>query len=408
MGSCCQEKAASTSAAKVSGSPEIADIICEFEEDYRLTHAMTSAQRNALWSIKACRTPALGGRVEKCDCCGATQALWNSCNNPHCPKCGSMKRAGWLESMKSVLLPCGYFHVVFTLDHSLLPIFQGQVEAAGALLFSAASDTLKTFAAKQGGVLGFTAVLHTWDQQLKRHPHLHCLIPAGMLSADHEKWIPFKNGFLFPVKALSKVFRAKLLDQLATLIQKGKLELKGDMSPRLAADLIAQSKRKSWVVFAQPPLGGPESVLKYLARYAYRVAISNERIVSVDENTVTFKVKDRKHDNATKLVTISGEEFVRRFFLHILPPGFRRIRHFGFIANASRRKLLSRCFKLLGKSRPSKPSKKSARTLMLELTGVDICCCQSCGKGTMVTLHRFQAGETGTELASAPQWMDSS
>ena len=368
----------------------VADIFRDYGEAFRQQHALTPAQAKAMRGIKLCRTPALGGRVEHCDHCGEEHLLWNSCNNPHCPTCGSMKRASWLDARRDELLPVGYFHLVFTLDHAVLPLIVRDPEAAYDALFSAAVGTLKSFASKLGGILGVTAVLHTWDQKLNRHPHIHCLVPAGMLSTDHERWIPSKKRFLFPVKALSKVFRARFLDQLAGRLRRGDLTLPEHLTAEDAQSMLAKSRRHSWVVFAQPPMGGPDSVLQYLARYAYRVAISNQRIVGVDDGSVSFTYKDRKNDSAIRNESIPADEFIRRFLLHILKPGFRRIRHFGFLANSNRARLLSRCFELLGRAPHGPRSKKNARTLMLELTGKDIALCSACGVGTMRTKRLIQ------------------
>jgi len=301
-----------------------------------------------------------------------------------------MKRAGWLDARRADLLPVGYFHIVFTMDHAVLPLIGRNPEAAYGALFSAAVDTLKAFASRRGGILGVTAVLHTWDQKLNRHPHIHCLVPGGMLSADHERWIPFKKRFIFPVKALSKVFRARCLDQLTDLLRRDDITLPDYITAEDAQSVLAKSRRRSWVVFAQPPMGGPDSVLQYLARYAYRVAISDQRIVGVNDSSVSFKYKDRKNDNAVRHESISANEFIRRFLLHILRPGFRRIRHFGFLANSNRARLLARCFELFNRAPPGPRAKKNARALMLELTGKDIALCSVCGVGTLRTKRLIQ------------------
>jgi len=387
----CQETTAGS--GEVRTGPTVAQIFRQYGSEYRSHHYLTPAQWKAMLDIEQCRTPALGGRVEECDHCGDQHLLWNSCNNPHCPTCGSMKRAAWLDARRSDLLPVGYFHVVFTLDHALLPLVAGNAEVAYQTLFSAAAGTLQTFAADRGGLLGVTAVLHTWDQKLSLHPHVHCLVPAGMLSADHQRWIPTRSRFLFPVKALSKVFRARFLDQLTGLLDAGNLQLPIDLTPDGAQTLLSQSRRQPWVVYSQPPLGGPDAVLQYLARYAYRVAISNSRIVGIEDGNVAFTYKDRDHGNVVCTATVPADEFLRRFLLHVLPPGFRRIRHFGFLANSNRAVLLSRCFELLGRTPPppaSRRPRKNARTLMLELTGVDIALCTACGIGTLHTALRIE------------------
>ena len=379
----CRQKAAAGPRDAQPGVT-VAGIFRNYGKAFRQQHALTPASSKAMRDIELCRTPALGGRVDKCDHCGDERHLWNSCNNPHCPSCGSMKRAAWLDARRGDLLPVGYFHIVFTLDHAVLPLIVRDPETAYGALFSAAVGTLKSFASNRGGILGVTAVLHTWDQKLNRHPHIHCLVPAGMLSDDHKRWIPFKKRFIFPVKALSKVFKARFLEQLAGLLRRGDIPLPDYLTAKDAQSMIAKSRRHSWVVFAQPPMGGPDSVLQYLARYAYRVAISDQRIVGVNDGSVSFTYKDRKNDNAIRNESIPADKFIRRFLLHVLKPGFRRIRHFGFMANSNRARQLSRCFELLDRAPPgTRSKKKNARTLMLELTGVDIALCPACDVGTM-------------------------
>jgi len=380
----CRPKAAAGLPDAQPGAT-VADIFRDHGKAFRQQYALTSAQVKAMRGIESCRKPALGGRVEQCDHCEEKHLLWNSCNNPHCPTCGSMKRAGWLDARRADLLPVGYFHIVFTLDHSILPLIVRNPEAAYSALFSAAVGTLKSFASKLGGILGVTAVLHTWDQRLHRHPHIHCLVPAGMLSTNHERWIPFRKRFIFPVKALSKVFRARYLDQLTALLRRDEIPLPDHITAEDAQSVLAESRRRSWVVFAQPPMGGPDSILQYLARYAYRVAISDQRIVDVDDDSVSFTCKDRKNNNAVRHESIPTNEFIRRFLLHVLKPGFRRIRHFGFLANSNRARLLARCFELLECTPPGPRAKKKVRALMLALTGKDIALCSACGVGTMRT-----------------------
>jgi hypothetical protein len=397
----CRQKAAAGLSDALPGAT-VAEIFRDHGEAFWQQHPLTPAQAKAIRGIKLCRTPALGGRGIQCDHCGEEHVVWNSCNNPHCPTCGSMKRAGWLDARRADLLPVGYFHIVFTLDHAILPLIVRNPEAAYGALFSAAVDTLKSFASRLGGILGVTAVLHTWDQKLNRHPHIHCLVPGGMLSADHGRWIPFKKRFIFPVKALSKVFRARFLDQLDGLLNRGVIPLPDYLTVEDAQSVLVESRRRSWVVFAQPPMGGPDSVLQYLARYAYRVAISDQRIVGVDVGAVSFTYKDRKNDNAIRSETIDADEFIRRFLLHVLKPGFRRIRHFGFLANSNRGRLLARCFELLDRVPPGPRTKKNVRALMLELTGKDIALCSVCGVGTMCAKRLIQPSARPSAVVTNP------
>ncbi len=395
---------------RVRTGHSVAEVFRRHGEEFLRHHVLTSAQRKAMRDIGGCRTPALGGRVDRCDQCGQEVLLWNSCNNPHCPACGSMKRAAWLDARRNDLLPVGYFHVVFTLDHGVLPLFQKAPERACDLLFTTAASTLKTFAQQRGGLIGMTAVLHTWDQQLREHPHLHCLVPAGFLARDHSRWIPTDRKFLFSVKALSKVFKSRFLDRTRDLLASGQLPLPDSITPEDAQILLRRAYRVPWVVYCQPPKGGPDVVLRYLARYAYRVAISNQRILAVDEDSVSFSYKDRSRNDAPCIATLSGHEFIRRFLLHVLPKGFRRIRHFGFLANSLRPTLLRRCFELLTHKPPFHRPRKTARALMLELTGKDISVCSCCGKGTLHTVLHVQplALRSGPCPARQIIWRDTS
>jgi len=373
--------------------PGVAGVFARYGEEYRRSHTLPSLHENVMRSIEQCRTPALGGHTDQCDVCGTQYTVWNSCNDPHCPTCGSMKRAQWLDERRAELLPTPYFHVVFTFDHGINVLAGWNQKFIYNLLFSATAETLQEFAHRKGGVLGITAMLHTWDQKLQRHLHVHCLVPAGMLSLDHERWIPFEGRFLFPVKALGRVFRGKVVEALRSANAKGRLALPPDIASAVPGhDLPALLRRlhnNDWVVYSQPPMGGPDAVLQYLARYAYRVAISNNRIKSVADGTVAFEYKDRKDGDQVKTLTLPAEDFIGRFLLHVLPLSFRRIRHYGLFANRWKKDLLARCFELLKQPRPSKPEKRSARTLMLELTGTDIAKCPRCKTGILFTVLRI-------------------
>jgi len=311
-----------------------------------------------------------------------------------------MKRARWLEKRRAELLPVPYFHVVFTLDHGLNFLVGYNQKLIYDLVIAAATKTLQEFARNAGGTLGITAVLHTWDQQLNRHVHLHCLVPGGMLSLDRQRWISLKKGtrankkhFLFPVKALSIVFRAKLFDALKRADTAGQLVWPMPSSaygkPTNMPALL-QGLKKKWVVYAKRPMGGPDAVLRYLGKYAYRVAISNERIKDISNGNVTFDYKDRKNGDRTAALALPADEFIRRFLLHVVPPQYRRIRHFGLFASRNKKHNLARCFELIsGTLPPRRPDKTSARDLMLKLTGIDIDLCPHCKKGTLRTVRRI-------------------
>jgi hypothetical protein len=343
-------------------------------------------------AIEVCRTQELGGHLDRCDGCGFERPSYNSCRNRHCPKCQSLAKAKWLEKQTAELLPLGYFHLVFTLPHVLNGLILAHKKILLGLLFKAVSETLIEFGQKRlGGTVGVIAVLHTWDQTLKDHFHLHCLIPGGALSDDHSRWIEARPNFLFPVKALSRVFRAKFLDRLQQACAKGKLPA--------ANHEIKASRQKSWVVYAKKPFSSPHTVLDYLGRYTHRVALSNDRILQVENGKVTLSYRDRKDGDRKKTTNLEAHEFIRRFLLHVLPDGFMRIRHFGFLANRSKKQALAQCRKILkiDATLPQIPN-RSAKELLLNLTGVDLSRCPCCNKGTMIVVGELPA------VSSSPRW----
>jgi len=364
---------------------EVADVFRLHGEAYRRTHPVSPLHRQVMSAIERCRTAALGGHVERCDACGFERVAYNSCRNRHCPKCQSLAKARWLEARRAELLPVHYFHVVFTLPHQLNPLALANKQALYSLLFHAAADTLKDFARDPkhlGGKTGFTAILHTWDQQLRYHVHLHCVVPGGALSPDAARWIPTRDHYLFPVRALSRVFRGKVIDGLQKSAANG--ELSFPAGAELLHPLIATLWSTDWVVYCKPPFAGPEKVLDYLARYTHRVAISNHRIVDVDEQRVTFRYRDRRDGDTVKLATLPAHEFIRRFLLHVLPKGFQRIRHYGFLAARAKARDLPRCRQLLGlPAELPDPEAKTTHELLLELAGIDLMTCPRCQRGTM-------------------------
>jgi predicted Zn-ribbon and HTH transcriptional regulator len=367
-------------AGQNKGRPELADIFRHYGERYRKTHCLPAAHRKVMRAVEVCRTAELGGHLKQCDTCGFEHPSYNSCRNRHCPKCQSLAKAQWLQEQSAELLPVGYFHLVFTLPHLLNGVILAHKKILLSLLFKAVSETLLEFGRTRfGGTVGIIAVLHTWDQTLNDHFHLHCLIPSGALSLDQSRWIAARPNFLFPVKALSVVFRGKFLDLLTQAREKGRIETP---SERLKA-----LRKKNWIVYAKKPFGSPRTVLDYLGRYTHRVALSNERILSVQNGQVTFTYRDRKDKDRLKSMTLDAQEFIHRFLLHVLPDGFMRIRHFGFLANRAKKHALPQCRKLLGLSSAlPKLAKKSAQDLLLELTGIDLSRCPRCQKGTLIVI----------------------
>jgi hypothetical protein len=344
---------------------ELADIFRLHGPAYlaRFGDSLPVQQKRALRDIVLCRTAALGGHVDQCDECGHRTISYCSCRNRHCPKCGSADRTAWLNQRAADLLPVEYFHVVFTLPQSLAPLALQNQRVVYGILFKAASETLLQIGADPkhlGALIGFLAVLHTWGQNLHDHPHLHCVIAGGGITADDSRWISCRRQFLFPVKVLSRLFRAKFASLLKRAFHHAKLGFYGKLQPlaknRNFFRWLNESMRSEWVVYAKPPFGGPQQVLKYLARYTHRVAISNRRLVALQNGSVTFRWKNYAKQNQPATMTLHATEFIRRFLLHVLPKGLVRIRHYGFLANRCRRQKISLCRRLLAAA-PIKPSK---------------------------------------------------
>jgi hypothetical protein len=330
-----------------SRRPEVADVLRIFGAAYREAHAPSPAQDRVLRLLPLCRTASLGGHRLRCDTCGHEEISYNSCRNRHCPKCRAAARAEWLVARERELLDVPYFHVVFTLPEELAAIALQNKAICYDQLFRASAETLRTIAADArhlGAEIGFLAVLHTWNQKLLHHPHVHCVVPGGGFSAGRERWIACRRDFFLPVRVLSRLFRRLYLQGLEAAQAASELEFHGQLEHlRDAAawkKTVHEARAKEWVVYAKPPFGGPTQVLKYLARYTHRVAISNARIESVDDRQVRFLWKDRSNDSRCRSMTLAGVEFVRRFLLHVLPKGFVSIRHFGFLANRTRRQAI--------------------------------------------------------------------
>ena len=337
---------------------EMADILraagAKFLQEHR--GYLSAEQLRAMNDLPACRTAALGGHVDACGACGEVQVSYNSCRNRHCPKCQGTARAKWLAARQAELLPVPYFHIVFTLPDTLAPLALQNPRVMYGILFRAASQTLLELAADRkylGAKIGLLAVLHTWGQNLLHHPHVHCVVPAGGISPDGERWITAKNNdFFLPVRVLSRVFRGKLIDMTRRAFAAGELRFHGQLTeraqPAAFEHLLNLAVRKDWIVYAKRPFGGPEVVLKYLARYTHRVAIANQRLLAYDGKRVTFRWKDYAAAGAEKTMTLAADEFIRRFLLHVLPSGLVRIRHYGWMANRGRKQKLSLCRQLLG------------------------------------------------------------
>jgi len=344
---------------------EVADVFRTYEKEFfaQWGNVLSAHQRKAFAAIRDCRTAALGGHVEyveQCDTCGHRVISYNSCRNRHCPKCQARARAEWLAEREGELLPVPYFHVVFTLPRQIGRLALQNAREIYRILFRAASETLLTVAAdprRLGAAIGFLMVLHTWGQNLHLHPHLHCVVPGGGISPDGLRWIGCKKkSFFLPVKVLSSRFRNLFLIYLREAFRADRLKFHGEMAglaqPAAFEALCRQARRIKWVVFVKPPFGGPEQVLKYLARYTHRVAISNRRLLSMEDGRVTFEYKDYADGSQIKVMTLEATEFIRRFLLHILPRGFVRIRQFGFLANRARGSKLALCRVLLGAVAP--------------------------------------------------------
>jgi hypothetical protein len=371
-------------------SCELADVFARYGEAYQRRYPLAWPKRKAIRDITRCRTAALGGHRQWCQTCGFERFVYHSCRNRHCPKCQTMATAAWVEARRQELLPVPYFHNVFTLPHELNPLLsfsQGNQRALLKLLFDAVAQTLLAFGRGElGGKIGFSLVLHTWDQQLRAHFHVHALIASGALADDNSRWIAGGSKFLFPVHGLSKMFRAKYLDGLADLLEQDRL----DIPPQLAELTIADSRHrclrrwrnKPWVVYSKPPFAGPKKLLDYLGRYTHRVAISNHRLLSCEDGQVRFIYRDRREGDRRRIARLPAEEFIRRFLQHILPDRFQRIRHYGLLANRGKHKRLARCRELLGARPPdaADPKPHTAADWMQTLLGLDVSRCPCCGE----------------------------
>ena len=392
------------------GALEVADVLRRHGAAYRDAHAghLSGGQRRVMGAIEACRSATLGGHVEQCDGCGQIRIAYNSCRNRHCPKCQGLARAEWLADRQADLLPVPYFHVVFTLPAPIAEIAFQNKAVVYAILFTAAAETLRIIAADPkhlGAEIGLVAVLHTWGQNLHHHPHVHCVVPGGGPSADGTRWVGCRPGFFLPVKVLSRLYRRLFLTRLQAAFDAGQLRFFGALASLAGRAVFAACLRPlraiPWVVYAKRPFGGPEQVLDYLARYTHRVAIANSRLVALADGRVSFLWKDYRHHDKRKVMTLDADEFIRRFLLHVLPDGFHRIRHYGYLANGGRVAKLACCRRLLAAPEPAPPAAAADyRERYQQLTGRSLDLCPCCG-GRMIEIGVIPRA---TARAAAAPW----
>jgi len=384
-------------------SLEVADVFRAFGPAYREVHGHEIPIRHlrVMRAIEICRTAELGGHVDQCDHCGVLKISYNSCRNRHCPKCQSLERERWLEAREKDLLPIFHFHLVFTLPEGLRPLALRNQKVLYSLLFKAASETLMELAQDSkhlGAEVGFMALLHTWSQTLIDHPHLHCLVTGGGLSLDGKRWISSREDFFIPVKVLSSLFRGKFLDGLKKVYEAGELSFAGRIEGLKEAPafkkFLNDLYHQEWVVYCKPPLKEPHKVMDYLGRYTHRVALSNDRLIKMEGNRVTFRWRDSADNNKIKSLTLETFEFIRRFLLHVLPDQFVKIRYYGILSHRSRKRKLLRCKKLLGVSTHKEPEevpKETWEDLLTRITGIDPRVCPHCGKGKMIQREIFSS-----------------
>lgn len=376
---------------RAKGAAELADIFNLYANSYIKQHQLSKEQYKAVNAIRNCRTAVLGGNVQRCACCGVELISYNSCRNRHCPKCQALAKARWLAARQAELLPLEYFHVVFTIPHELNFLAGYNQAIIYNILVKAAWITICTLGKDKkrlGGLMGMLVALHTWGQVLLQHIHLHCIVPGGALT--DETWISTKPGFLFPVRVMSKIFRGAFVKLLRQAYDNNTLKLQGTVAdlnqPEIFNDLLNQLMGKDWCVYAKEPFNGAKGAVDYLAKYVYKTAISNNRILSCDNGKVTFSWRDYSDNNKVKIMTLDAHEFIRRFLNHVLPDGFMRIRSFGFLANSCKKKKIKRILSLLNQEPAPATKKESADELMLRITGIDINLCPKCKTGKLQTI----------------------
>jgi hypothetical protein len=388
----------------------VADIVRQYGDAYLTRYgAVTSTtQRRVLHAVAQCRTARLGGHKTQCDACGHAEISSNSCRNRHCPKCQGSAQAAWLAAREQELLEVPYCHVVFTLPAQLSPLALQNPRVVYTLLFQAVAETLQTIARDPrhlGAEIGFLGVLHTWGQTLHHHPHIHCLVPAGGLALDGTAWLPCPKRFFLPVRVLSHLFRRLFLTALRQAAVQERLSMQGQcqrwQAPTAWHQFLTTLQQLEWVVYAKPPLAGPQRVLRYLARYTHRVAITNRRLLTCEEGQVTFRWKDYQRGNRQRIMTLDAVEFIRRFLLHVLPRGFQRMRHYGFCANGRRKVMLPRCRELLGQAPVLAPGTRPAMDAMATTSTPPprSAACPVCRVGRMQVQETWYAQHTVRDLA---------
>ncbi len=373
---------------------EVSNIFKEYGEAYRNKYKLPLQHLKVMGAIENCRTSKLGGHVEVCDKCNHIKISYNSCRNRHCPKCQSLCKERWLENRMKDLMPIQYFHIVFTIPSELNALALQNKKLLYSILFKASSETLIELSRDYkhlGAEIGFISLLHTWGQNLMDHPHIHSIVTGGGLSLDSSKWVSCREDFFIHVKILSRVFRGKFLDCLKKLYYSNKLNFSGqisDLGSRQEFKILIDTLYKTeWVVYSKPPFKNPQHVLKYLANYTHKVAISNSRITDLKDDKVSFKWRDYKDNNKNKLMTLDAFEFIRRFLLHVLPNGFVKMRHYGILSNRNRKTKLEKCKNLLGVPAENNLNSKVKETwqeLLLRISKVDSRICPCCKKGYMV------------------------
>ena len=373
---------------------EIADIFNAYGQNYIKKYSLSPEQLKVISAITSCRTSKLGGHTDVCEDCGHLRISYNSCRNRHCPKCQGLRKVKWIEDRKKDLLPIQYYHIVFTIPNILNDLVLRNKKEMYSLLFKASSETLKELAAdpKYLGVnIGFISILHTWGQNLMDHPHIHCIVTGGGLSLKNKEWLSSKKNFFLPVKVISSLFRGKFLDYLKQIYRDNKLLFPGKIQylqkENNFQELVDTLYDKDWVVFSKPSLANPEAVIEYLGRYTNKIAISNHRIIKMEDGKVTFKYKDYSDDGKNKYMTLDVFEFIRRFLLHVLPKRFVRIRYYGLLCNRYRKQNIVFCrylLKVFVNNVDNSPDKESWQDILFRLTGKDLSICPECG-GNMVS-----------------------
>jgi hypothetical protein len=378
---------------RTSGGLEVADIFRQHGPAYRQSHRLPRNHLRVMRAIEVCRTATLGGHKDQCDQCGHLEISYNSCRNRHCPKCQTLRKEQWIEARGKDLLPIEYFHVVFTLPSELNPLVLSNPKILYDLLFRSASETLVELAQDLkhlGATIGVIGILHTWGQNLMNHPHLHCIVTGGGLSSDGGRWVSCRKGFFLPVRVLSALFRGKFLDLLQEHFQSGQLVFPGHLSPlkgpRDFETFRRPLYRKKWVVYCKPPFDGAKGVLQYLGRYTHRIAISNNRLLTLRDGQVSFLWRDYADRNRQKTMKLKTDEFIRRFLLHVLPPRYVRIRHFGLLANRNRKENIELCRKILGGGKTvvkENVQKETWQEQLLRICRIDVLTCPVCQNGKM-------------------------